>query len=80
MLRIEDIVFMLVFIAIGALIGFVIGKHNRKVPRNKVLIDKGTFDFLRERNEELSALEEEKENKTRRSPIMYFVRGHMWNN
>jgi hypothetical protein len=52
----EYIIFTLCLIAC-AVIGFVIGRDNGKLPRNKVLIDYDTFEYLRERDDELWEIE-----------------------
>ena len=44
-------------VAICTVIGYYIGKRKRKYPRNKVFLDVDTFEYLRERDDELWKIE-----------------------
>ena len=44
-------------IALCTFVGYCAGKYNRKYPRNRIVLDLDTFEYLRERDEELWEIE-----------------------
>lgn len=58
-------------IAICTAIGYYVGKHNRKLPRNKVIIDLDTFEYLKERDDELWEIEKAERSKQSHVAVTY---------
>jgi hypothetical protein len=75
----EIIATLAVFIAVGLVIGYTIGKRRQRVPAHKVLIEKITYDYLQERDELFTSMQENAQvnNKSR---VMYAVKDYTWNN
>lgn len=65
---------IVLFVPAAVAIGFFLGKLNRRLPPHKILIDLGTFEYLKERDGQLLEIENKRINHPK--PLMYFVRGH----
>lgn len=65
---------IILFVPAALGIGFLLGKLNRRLPPHKILIDLGTWEYLKERDGQLLEIENRRVNNPR--PLMYFVRGH----
>jgi hypothetical protein len=77
--QLEYIAAIAVFITVGLAIGYFIGKHKNKAPKHKILVERITYDYLQERDELLSFLQEHEQYKTK-SPVMYAVKDYVWTN
>ena len=77
--QLEFIATIAVFITLGLVIGYFIGKHKHKIPKHKMLVERITYDYLLERDELLSFLQEKEQHKVK-SPVMYVVKDYVWTN
>lgn len=77
--QLEFIATIAVFITLGLVIGYFIGKHRHKIPKHKILVERIAYDYLLERDELLSFLQENEQHKVK-SPVMYVVKDYVWTN
>lgn len=78
--QLEYIATIAVFITLGFFIGYFIGHHKHRIPRQKMLVERITYDYLQERDELLSILQENEQKKKVKSPVMYVVKDYVWTN
>ena len=64
----------IVCVAICTVIGYCIGKHKRRYPRNKVFIDLETFEYLKDRDDELWEIERSARKDIDKEAVVFSIR------
>jgi hypothetical protein len=78
--QLEFIATIAVFVTLGLVGGYLIGKRKHMIPKNKIMVERFTYDYLQERDELLSFIQENEHNKYVKSPVMYVVKDYIWTN
>jgi len=77
--QLEFVITVAVCMTLAYIFGYFVGKRKRKVPENQVVVERITHEYLLERDELLTHLQEDQQYE-KKSPVMYVVKDYVWSN